>query len=93
MMSDLVRELRQHALRCANEIKQQNPDNPDEAAKAYSRASSFAGINCPVCWAKDEKLISLQITASSEPSEVNFYECAACSFDGIFPKPTLPECS
>jgi hypothetical protein len=43
-MPDLVRELRQHALHCANEIKRQNPGDPDKVAKAYSRARSLLAI-------------------------------------------------
>jgi DNA-directed RNA polymerase subunit M/transcription elongation factor TFIIS len=88
-MPDLIRELRQHALHCATEIKRQNLGDPDKAAKAYSRARSFAGRNCPMCWTKDVKLISLQITASSQNSNTNFYECAECRFSGMFPKPTV----
>ncbi|SEL25088.1 hypothetical protein SAMN05216387_10784 [Nitrosovibrio tenuis] len=90
-MPDLAGELRQLALNCANEIKKQSPSDPDKVAKIYSRARSFAGSNCPMCWAVDGKLISLQITASCASKHTNYYECEKCRFSGVFPKPTVLE--
>ena len=83
-MSDLIDELRQHALMCANDIKRLNPERADEVEKAYARVETFSGINCPACWVKDERTSSLEIEATA--NEANIYKCRQCGFCGAFPK-------
>lgn len=83
-MSDLVDELRQHALECANDIRRINPENSNGVEKAYSQALSFSGSNCPICWVKDEKSSPLEIEAYGD--EENIYRCRLCGFGGAFPK-------
>ena len=83
-MSDLVDELRQHALMCANDIKRLNPEKSDEVEKAYGRVKTFSGNNCPACWVKDDKSSPLEIEVYA--NEANIYRCRLCGFDGAFPK-------
>ena len=83
-MSDLIDELRQHALMCANEIKRLNPEKSDEVEKAYDRVRTFSGSICPVCWVKDEKSSALKI--ETEAYETYYYKCGLCGFGGAFPK-------
>jgi len=42
-MSELIDELRQHALMCANEIKRPSPEKLDEVKKAYGGLRRFLG--------------------------------------------------
>jgi len=83
-MSDLVNELRQYALMCANELKKLNPEKHDEIENAYARVKTFTGNICPMCWVNNEKAFSLEIEAKA--SEANYYRCKQCEFGGIFPK-------
>lgn len=82
-MSDLTDELKQLALMCANDFKRQNPDDSDEVDKAYARVKSFDGVICPVCWVKDGKSISLEVTALA--SQSNIYKCKLCGFSETLP--------
>lgn len=83
-MSDLINELRQHALMCANEIKRLNPEKSNEAEKAYGRVRTFSGSICPVCWVRDEQSSTLNIETYAK--ETNYYRCRLCGFGGAFPK-------
>lgn len=81
-MSDLVNELGQHALMCANEIKRLNPDKSDEVGEAYDRVKVFAGNICPACWVKDAQMFVLEIEAVANKAKC--YRCRHCGFSGVF---------
>ena len=85
-MSDVINELRQHALICANEVKRWNPDDSDKVEKAYMLAKVFSGKHCPTCWVKDEKAILLGVRTSG--CNTNYYRCERCKFSGVFPVAT-----
>lgn len=81
-MSDLVDELKQHALMYANEIRESNAEK-SIVHHAYSRIKTLAGNNCPVCWVKSEKSSPLEVTHARE---VDIYKCRVCGFSGAFSK-------
>ena len=85
-MSDLVNELRQHALMYANEIRKSNAEK-SIVHHAYRRIKTLVGNNCPVCWLKSEKSSALEVTAHAR--EVDIYKCRECGFSGAFSKITL----
>lgn len=82
-MSDLVDELKQHALMYANEIRKSNAEE-SIVHHAYSRIKTLVGNNCPVCWVKSEKSSPLEVTAHAR--EVDIYKCRECGFSGAFSK-------
>ncbi|PTR10498.1 hypothetical protein C8R32_10124 [Nitrosospira sp. Nsp5] len=88
-MSDIVNELRQHALICANEIKKWNPDDSNKVERAYGLAEMFAGNHCPTCWVKDEKAMLLTVLTSNFltfRTVTKYYRCGRCKFSCVFPK-------
>jgi len=82
-MSELIDELRQHALMCANDIQNSDPDS-DASRVAYARVKTFEGINCPKCWVCEQRTIELVIQAHS--TNTDFYQCGKCGFSGVFPR-------
>jgi len=84
-VSDVVSELREHALMCANEVKRWNPHDSNKVEKAYTLANIFSGHHCPRCWVNDEKAMLLGVLASS--LNTNYYRCERCKFSGVFPTP------
>lgn len=82
-MSELIDELRQHALMCANNAQNANPDT-DTTRVAYARAKTFTGINCPECWVREEHAFKLEVEAHASDSDL--YRCKNCDFEGVFPK-------
>ena len=84
-VSDLVNELRQHALMYANEIRKSNAEKC-AVHQAYGRIKTLIGNNCPICWLKSEKASALEVTAHAR--EVDIYKCRECGFSGAFSKMT-----
>lgn len=82
-MSELTEELRQHALKCANNLQRAIPDS-DTSLAAYARVKTFSGTNCPACWVMEEHAVKLEVEAHA--SDTDLYRCRNCGFGGAFPK-------
>lgn len=78
-MRELIDELRQHALICANEIKRLNSE---ESVAAYARAKTLAGAICPVCCVKNGLNIKLEEDIGANATSL--YRCNNCGFYGAF---------
>lgn len=83
IVSDLVNELRQHALMYANAVRKSNAEK-SVVHHAYGRIKTLVGNNCPICWLKSEKASALEVT--SHAREVDIYKCRECGFSGAFSK-------
>lgn len=82
-MSDLVSELRQHALMYANEVRKSNAEK-SVVHPTYGRIKTLVSNNCPIYWLKSEKVSALEVT--SHAREVDIYKCRECGFSGAFSK-------
>ena len=81
MTEMVINQLKEYAIVTADDmhIDVTGGEFTEEVQSAYQRAMEFSELICPVCWVKDNKASTLNISGKSDSTAL--YECSICGFN------------